>query len=203
MSSKKALELPVNFMVMLIISIIIFGLSLFIFFKVREGLKPITVQIDEQTEAELRRLMRQELAIVAIPYPVQQLPAGRVATVWVGIRNTFTTPQRFIVHSHFSHASMPDFSIIEVNGSEVDERWLGGFKILETEEMAPREYATVPIVIKTKNRIGEKVLPMNSQVVFNVCVYPSGTNISECDPKEPGISNLLYGKMNQISVVFS
>lgn len=226
MQNKRGISLPVNFLILIIIAILIFGLSLGIFFKIRGGLKEITISIDRQTEAELRRLLQQELAVVAIPFPIQKVRVGQQASFWIGIRNIELGTLTFVVGIWPSHIAHPDFTITRLDETAkkaVSEQWLGGFALQDTTEVEPQESTSLPLPIKTKRTIllpgglEDIDLSKGDQVVFNVCVTrgslaDQGLWIgnrnegafgcdTERDPQDPPTKRTYDRKIHQVTVI--
>lgn len=88
--NKKGIELAVNFVVILILSVIVFGMGIYMvnmFFKSSEDIKE---QISKQTEDQIMRLLISGDR-VSIPITKQTIKRGRSYTFGVGVLNVKQT----------------------------------------------------------------------------------------------------------------
>ncbi len=87
MRSKKAIELQVNFIVMLVLAIAMFSLGLTVLYMVFSGAEEAEDRISEQMERQMEKLMYTGGKKVVIPSNQAELEKGDSHTFWIGIRN--------------------------------------------------------------------------------------------------------------------
>jgi len=91
MANKKGgFELSVNFLVILIICIVIFGFSIYIVKKFFTHAETIKMTYDERTEREIESLL-DDGSRVAIPYDKKAIGNGDFKTFGIGVLNTLGT----------------------------------------------------------------------------------------------------------------
>ncbi|MBU0615585.1 MAG: hypothetical protein KJ601_05820 [Nanoarchaeota archaeon] len=112
MAKKAAIELSVNFIVILIISIAIFGFGIWIanrFFTQASGMQLV---FDQRTEAEIEKLM-DDGSKIGIPYERKEIRNGNSGTLGMGILSLVDEPiTTFRVAVNFSKAYAPDNTVL-------------------------------------------------------------------------------------------
>lgn len=94
MNSKKAsLELSVNFLVILIISIVVFGFGIYFLTKMGESATKMGEQINRETDLQIQALLDSGEQIIIYPEQLE-LKRGRVGVIGVGILNTLRESER-------------------------------------------------------------------------------------------------------------
>lgn len=93
--NKRAIEVGINFIVILIIAIVVFGLGLNFAFKFFKKAEEFREEIDQRTRQEIESLIVGGGAKVAI-YPTQvTLYGGQKATIGIGILNVLDAEKTF------------------------------------------------------------------------------------------------------------
>jgi hypothetical protein len=101
-NNKKAIELSINFVVLLIIALVVFGMGLTLFRKFFVQAEAIQENLDEQTRKELQQRMMNSLEQVVI-YPTQMtIKKGRGDVFGVGILNIGNDADLFYIEADFS-----------------------------------------------------------------------------------------------------
>ncbi len=96
--NKRAIEVGINFIVILIIAIVVFGLGLNFAFKFFKKAEEFREEIDQRTRQEIESLIVGSGAKVAI-YPTQlTLYGGQKATIGIGILNVLNEEKTFILN---------------------------------------------------------------------------------------------------------
>jgi len=125
---KKAQELSINFFVMLIITVVVFGFALAFAYKFFGKSAELQARIDQRTESELQTLISSQGMKVAV-YPTQiEATPGKPQTLGVGILNilgqkkTFTVSMACTKYINTSSASLncPSTSIKSVIQPSID-----------------------------------------------------------------------------------
>lgn len=114
MDKKAALELSVNFIVILIVSILILSLGLFITFSLVSRANSQADQILEKTHLELQQAANTDKEIVVVDSS-QQGSAGKNSFFGIGIINRIEHNTKFRVITNFSRAF--DRNEQEINNS--------------------------------------------------------------------------------------
>ena len=186
--NKKGMELSINFIVILIMSIVMFagGLALINkFFKTAEEQK---ASIDSDTEAQIEQLLA-DGSRVAIPINRKQTKIGKSEVFGVGIYNILegeTDNLNFEVRVDFTKFVDVDNKVDEEPDDYVgyiDTNWI--FSDVETVTIAQnkRKIVAVPVVVKSKWDDTKKTQP--GTYIFNVHVCPQAwVTDGDCDGEE-------------------
>ena len=84
--NKRGLELSVNFIVMLIIAIVVFGFAITLSYRLYRGSTDMTIKIDQQTEMRMEALL-DDGSLVVIPFEKKTIPRGKLGVFGVGVLN--------------------------------------------------------------------------------------------------------------------
>lgn len=176
--NKKGLELPVSMMVLLILAILMFGLGIYMVRLIFGGAGEIQTQLEARTEEEIERLIRQENALVAVPFSNKEVRKGGVETFGIGVRNVRNQPLWFSAVTNFKGAFSKDGTRIiidcDTDAGKCDyirENWLGGFAVQPPIQLQAKQFEAISTVIKAEHYVeeGESTSPGTYQ--FIVCVY--------------------------------
>jgi len=164
MNSKKALQLSINSLVVIIISLVILSAGIVLLRNFFAGTAEIKAKLDSQTESKIAGLLA-EGEPVAVPVNRKTIQAGEHSTFGLGILNIIQdTPQSgFNVDVVFTNAYDRTNTIITaIDGQE----WL-----LYDEEgftMQSNEQKIIPILI----RVSKDAVP--GSYIFTVTVTADG-----------------------------
>lgn len=201
MINKKGFELTATFLVILILTIVIFTGAIYFtknFFSTAEQMR---ATIDQQTEAEIESLLYQQGSLVALPLFKKTVQRGKQTTFGLGVRNILEETKNFYVMVGFSKAFTEDEEIIpSADGSYIDTTWLlynqGPYRIENNQiEM-------VPILANVDLEMAEGQPTQKGTYSFNICVI-SGTIPSGFDcanPPRPLPDNVYSGKVYKMYV---
>ena len=118
MQNKKAIELSINFLVVVILSLVILSSGIYLirnFFRTTEEIK---AQIDEQTEAQIENLLNQG-ELVAVPLNRRTIPIENYGLFGVGILNIDSSPKTFQLSVSFNAAyDKTNNQITNINGND-------------------------------------------------------------------------------------
>ncbi|MBI2662750.1 hypothetical protein HYX11_04810 [Candidatus Woesearchaeota archaeon] len=87
MHNKGAIELSINTLVIIIISIVILSAGITLLYKFIGGAEEIKTKLDTQTNAELERLLVDQGKQVSLPLHVADVPRGENHVFGLGILN--------------------------------------------------------------------------------------------------------------------
>ncbi len=97
MKSKKGFELSINFIVMLVLAITVFGFGLYFARQVFTEAGNIKADLDKSTEDNVRSLLDRGER-VAIPFPSKDIKSGDLATFGLGILNVEGSDKTFSIN---------------------------------------------------------------------------------------------------------
>lgn len=86
-SKKAAINLSVEFLVVIVISLVILGMGVTLLYKFLGGAEDVKRDLDRKTEDELRRLLIDEGKRVALPLHLAELSPGERHIFGIGILN--------------------------------------------------------------------------------------------------------------------
>jgi len=192
--NKKGLTFSIGFLVMLIMSILIFSLSLYMLFQWFGEAGELEAAIDKQTREQILSALKTGTSLVVIPFSIQETSRGKSVNFGVGIRNLKET-RKFSTSTSFSGAYDPGGQEIIVDEGYIEERWLGRFAKSGTFSLKRNEQQIMPLLIKADTNIGPGTT-RKGDYVFNVCVF-------EGEPRDctlGQINNVYTRKIYQVTV---
>ena len=179
--NKKGFEMSIGLIVLIILSIVIFSLSLYFIFKWFGSAEELKAEIDRQTGEQITAALKTGNQLVAIPVAVQQAKRGKSASFGLGVRN-IAAEKRFSMALDFSGAYYPDGMEIPVDAMYMNERWLGGFATADIGLLKRNEQRVVPFLIKADLNVAPGVPAPMGDYVFNVCVYDKPLTVAAEPP---------------------
>lgn len=201
MLNKKAFEVAVNFIVILVISLIVFAFGLYITNKFFRQAEEVKADIDLETREQIEKLL-DDGSRVAIPLNRRTIARGHSDTFGLGILNVLGgSPTIFTVRVGFDAA----FEINSSNmsgangGGFIDQDWI--FSDVQNFTISNMEKETVPIYVKVGGSMGSgpELVTREGTYVFNVyiCNDIAGGD-SNCDGSPA--SELYDGHIQKIYV---
>jgi hypothetical protein len=201
--NKKGVELSINLIVTLIITILLLGLSLYLLGIIGSGVESIGEDLDRRTADQIEYLIAQENQIVAVPYNVKTAQLGSYTLFGMGIRNLESTTD-YSIKVTFDGAYHPDGR----ENTKADAAYIGTEWVQSSKDSGPISVPSSSTEYYGFNlRVDDLMSPSASTTrgdyVFNVCVYKSGGQVPSCVVE--GIrteAELLYpiGKINQVTL---
>jgi hypothetical protein len=174
MTSKKGLEMSIGLIVLLILSIIIFSLSIHFLFKWFGSAEELKAEIDKSTQEQIINALKSGNQLVAIPLAIQEVKRGSTTTFGVGVRN-IAAEKQFSMATTFSGAYLPNGNVIcragESCAAYIEEHWLGSFSTTPTFSLKKNEQKIIPILVKAGLNIDTSTTAPKGEYTFNVCVY--------------------------------
>lgn len=206
--NKKAIELAVSTLVILIISIIIFGSSMYLLQKVYTGSKKIEASVDASTKREIETLLKETNDIIGIPRTTKDTSKGKPVQFELGIRNVLDDDADFGVRIEFDNGYfLNGIEIPNVDPEFITREWLGSWRVTDNIHVKVNDFEAVPLVVIPKTGIAQGESIPAGEYAFNVCVYRMGNEVPEgsCRPSElstGAITDQLYpkGRMLQVTV---
>ncbi|MEM3154374.1 MAG: hypothetical protein QW165_02275 [Candidatus Woesearchaeota archaeon] len=171
---KRGFELGIGMIVLIILSILIFSLSLYFLFKWFGSAEELKAEIDRSTREQIITALKSGNQLVAIPNAIRETKRGSAATFGVGIRN-LAAEKQFSMAASFSGAYMPNGNVICRTGEPcafyIEKYWLGGFATTPTFTLKKNEEKVIPQLIKADLNIDEGRTTPKGDYTFNLCVY--------------------------------
>jgi hypothetical protein len=169
--SKKGVEIAASTMVILIISVLIFGYSIYFLFDMWRGVEEISGQIDVQTKSQIDSLLRDPRSKVAIPLTKKTVFSGGETFFWIGIKNVGDNPATFKIKTEFSGAySLDGKKSISPEGDP--DSWTGNFREVDLEDIPAKQSGETFIIIKPD-------IQQKGVYVFRVDVTKEGAKYGE------------------------
>ncbi|HLD43716.1 MAG TPA: hypothetical protein VJB08_07070 [Candidatus Nanoarchaeia archaeon] len=206
--NKRGIELSVNFLVMLILSLIVFMFGLYLVYQFFGTAVDLQTQLDEQTEKELQAMLISGER-VALPKTQVNLQRGKSYTFGLGILNTLGAEKEFSVNIIEGQAYQ-GATLIPTNG--LDTIPAKTYSIKNTEQ----RLLAIPVRVNQDAQIGTHTLDVrvcyansvDSSTHFNqlpqttpspdcVCVDPQ--NDQDSDGNTRGDSDDIVGDCCWIS----
>lgn len=168
--NRKAFELSVNFLVMLIISIVIFGGALYMVKQFFSSTQEIQKKVSAEIEAEIERRLVESGEQVAIPLNKAKLGLRESYAFGLGILNMLGEEKTFSIKMNFDRAFTKfNEPITLTDGSFINKNWI--FEELPPATIKNNDYEIVPLTVVADNRMSEDSTTAPGTYVFNVCVF--------------------------------
>ncbi len=203
--NKRAMEMSVGLIVIIILSIVIFSLSIYFTFKWFGEAETLKAEIDKQTQEQITDALKTGNKLVAIPLAIQEVKRGKSANFGVGIRN-IGVDRQFSFAVAFSGAYTPDGKEIPVSVDYINSNWLGAFSAMNVGNVRRNEQKIMPFLIRADLNTGAGTTS-KGDYIFNVCVYPAPLDYNLRSPVECSVgqfnagSDLFYtGKIYQVTL---
>lgn len=173
--AKRGIEITVTYLVILIVTILLFALSMYFLAQLREGQEDIEEALDIKTEKQIDILLKNNDDIVALPFSVKQTEIGQTVTFGIGIRNIGDASD-FAIKVTFQGAyDLDGREIFGADKAYIEDEWVQTSAMIEVAPIARGEYAKIPILLRPDSRISDEQSTLPGEYAFNVCVYqPSG-----------------------------
>ncbi len=173
--NSKGIEFAVGFIVMLILTIVVFIISISFLFQWFSQAEELQGEIDKRTSDQILSILKGGQQ-VAIPFALQSTRRGDIVTYGVGVKNT-GEQRDFTVVTSFSGGYLPDGQELPTDKQHIETAWLGSFSTLGPYTLKRGEQKVIPLSVKPSS-ITETTQAKQGDYIFNVCVF-SGTP-TEC-----------------------
>lgn len=191
MMNKKAFEMSVGMIVIIILSVLIFSMSLYFVFKWFGSAEELKAEIDKQTKEQIMSALQSGNQLVAIPIAVQEAKRGTSANFGIGVRN-IGAEKDFSLALSFSGAYQPDGKPIDCNPEYMAQNWLGAFSASNLGKLKKNEQKVFPFLIKADLNIASGRPAPKGDYIFNVCVYDVPLSVNNEAPVPCDIENFKY-----------
>ena len=182
MMNKRGIEFSIGMIVGLILSILIFSMSLYFVFKWFGSAEELKGEIDKQTREQIMSALKSGNQLVAIPISIQETKRGSAVNFGVGVLN-IASEDSFSLAVSFSGAFTPDGKIIPVDQNYINQKWIGSTTTVDTFTLKKNEEKLVPLLLKADVSTAPGIATQIGDYVFNMCVYKKP--LSSDDPPRP------------------
>ncbi|TKJ17734.1 hypothetical protein CEE44_04340 [Candidatus Woesearchaeota archaeon B3_Woes] len=167
--NKKGLQLTINFIVMLVIALVVFGMGLSLFRKFFVEADVIKQNLDDQTKKEIQQIMMSSADQVVV-YPSQlTVRQGKSDIVGIGILNINDNTTSFGITPSWDGTSCYDNDGSVMSGCTVND--IKVTSVTRAIESNEREIFDIPIRVSGDAQVGKYA------VTISVTGGTSSTNI--------------------------
>jgi len=155
--NKRGIELAVNFLVMLMLAIVVFGFGIYLVSAIFGEAELQQSQVSERVEAEVQKRLFQGGEAVAIPWNKKQIPIGESHTFGLGILNTYDQKKTFNVYVTYVEAydRMGKQTPQDLGSDQgyINSNWI--FANQPPVELNPNEHAIVSLPVLVASRMAD------------------------------------------------
>lgn len=169
--SKKGFELSVGFIVILIITIIIFTSSLVVIKRFWSTTQTIQSSLSTDVQNQIDAVLGQGQAVAVVPAQVDATP-GKQQSVGIGLMNVLKQKTTFYIVIGYSGAFDKNNELIQVD-PELMQGWLLYNK--GPYDLSQGKTDKASVLIEPKFQIDDDVRTKPGTYIYNVCVIPKDT----------------------------
>jgi hypothetical protein len=179
------MELPMNIIVLLIISIVIFGLAIGMTIKFLGKSQEVSEQLDKDTENQLFAMLVQPNTLVALPIKTASLNRGGTAKFGLGVRNVGPARQFRVIAAFDQAFDLQGRELQGLSQAYINDNWLGRFRA-RWLQVGADDRETLSILVKVAPKTDEASTTKPGEYTFNVCVisedeYPGSDEVCSVD----------------------
>jgi hypothetical protein len=172
--NKKGIELAISFVVIIIISLVVFAGSMVIVRNIFSGAEELKATLDQQTDSQIQEMLSAG-EIVAVPLAHKAIAIGDKAVFWAAVSNAFQTAtnDKFYVLVGLGNVYNPDGSAATGDltfalQSHINQNWLFYDKGPHTIPIG--DYKAISIFVSVGDEIAPGKDTKKGLYAFNVCV---------------------------------
>jgi hypothetical protein len=200
MRGKKAFELSATFMVILILTIVIFTGSIYFTKNFFASAQEMKGSLDADTQAEIESLLYRQNALVGLPLNRKSVPVGQSTTFGVGVRNTYEDTKEFYMTIAFSKAyDINEEVLSEPDAIKITDEWLlynEGPHVIQ-----PNDFVSIPVLVNVNTQMAEGVpTRRDSLYTFNVCVFDDRARKQDCESSRSILTSVYGNKVLKINI---
>lgn len=184
MKGKKGIELALNFIVILIMSIIIFVGALYITVKFMNQANERKNQLDQDTEQQIENLIA-DGSKVAIAFETKEIKRGHSDVFGLGIQNINRRAWTFFIDISFNTSYGIDYLPLESDYDYINTHWI--FNDTRKFVIDPNDHLSIPLLVRAASQMSRTKGTERGTYVFDVCVCApsSGNYVLDCPYKCP------------------
>ena len=171
MSKKGAIELSMSTLVIVIISLVVLGLGVKLLYSFVSSGEQLKGQLDEQTEAELQRLLVDQGKQVALPLHQATLAGGESHVFGIGILNIGGGGDSFKLQVDLSQ--MIDPQQVPITTSNSQRQYILSWLIYNNEDMVIKEseHRSEPILVNIPNDAAKGIYIFDAKILAQNNLY--------------------------------
>jgi len=171
MSKKGAIELSMSTLVIVIISLVVLGLGVKLLYSFVSSGEQLKGQLDEQTEAELQRLLVDQGKQVALPLHQATLAGGESHVFGIGILNIGGVGDSFKLQVDLSQ--MIDPQQVPITTSNSQRQYILSWLIYNNEDMVIKEseHRSEPILVNIPNDAAKGIYIFDAKILAQNNLY--------------------------------
>ena len=160
---KRGFELSVSFLVMLILTLAVFGMGIYLVNKFFGSTKEMQANLDQQTSAQLEALM-DDGSKVAVPINKKEVKLGEQTVFGVGVLNTLGTEKEFNISVTYSTGLNKNNEKIDLDEAEWS-KWM----LYEEEPFTLKnnEKKKLPILIRIPGKAAAGRYVFDIEVLYD------------------------------------
>lgn len=199
--SKQGLEMSVSMIVTIIISLIVFITSIYLFYNMVSKTKIIDEALSQLEEDKIKELILAENRVIAIPFSTKPAKKGNYINFGIGIRNIDKELKSFggIISFVNAFEDSDRQKIISTDKKYIETNWLGNLQTLTPRQIKPADFDNLISIIKADSKTAPNQNTQKAYYLFYLCIYDkekfTKDNIdiakTECSPDNV---NLFYTK---------
>jgi len=176
MHKKAAIELSINFIVVIIISIVIIGMGFVLFFSLKSKAVAYVNDLDNQQQDQLKSFMLSETRNVGVFPQNFQLSKGDSKLIGLGMVNNGDEKQNFYIKTNVDYTS--DSETLQGSSGEIEVIFNNISAYGISQGVNPKDLSSKGLLIKMAKtaRTGEYIITLNiynaSGTVANVGSLP-------------------------------
>ncbi|MFP4424754.1 MAG: hypothetical protein ACLFP2_06030 [Candidatus Woesearchaeota archaeon] len=171
--NRKGIELPANFLVIIIISFVVFGAGLAMIKGFFSQAEQIRKDLDQDTVNRIEQLMN-DGSRVSIPVNTKKISRGDLDVFGLGVNNVLPgSNNMFNVSIEFKKAVYENGSQInKADNSYINTNWI--YNETETYEIDTNEYEIIGLQVKANPKISPSESTYPGTYIFDVDVSHQG-----------------------------
>ncbi len=177
--NKRGMELSINTIVLLIISIAIFIGAFALVRMFFTQATQISAGLDKSVKDNIENILRQGNTVITIPYQRATVKRGQAASFGLGVRNILGSEHTFCTAVFFDEAYQQnhkrigkEFGTADYDASYVQQNWVGSFEVLnEPGKLKNNDFVVVPLSVTAANSMSQSAVTLKGTYAFDVCVF--------------------------------
>lgn len=172
-TSNKGMEMSIGMIVTIIISLIVFITSIYLFYSMIAKTKIVAEALSQLEEDKIKELILAENNIVAIPFNTKPVKKGNDVNFGIGVRNIEKEVRSFggIVSFVGAFQDSERQNEIAVDNLYIKEKWLENFKILTSKQIKSTDFDNLISIIRVDSNIAQNTPTQKGYYLFYLCIY--------------------------------
>ena len=209
--NKRGMELSINFIVILILSLSIFAFGIYMVRSLYGFASDIQEGVDLQTQKQVEQRLFEGGEKVAVPLNKRRIGIRDSYSFGLGILNTLGEAKSFPVQVNYKQMLTPQQKSFDADPSTPDyinNNWVRSRPFMV--ELDANEHKVIPLTVIVENQMGNGLSTLKDHIyIFNVCVFhpnsvkntPELIGPNDCANMRLGeLQNLYDGQVHKLYV---